>query len=383
MGLATWDLQDRARYVQGCGETKRATTPTLPGMTFTRGFAIHAPRQRLLPFAFERRALRDDDVAIRIEHCGICHTDVSLANDAWGISQFPMVPGHEITGIVTSVGAGVRALAPGHRVGVGCFVDSCTVSPTRDDELEQYRPGLVLTYNGSEPGSGAPTYGGYAESIVVKADYVAAIPDALPLDAAAPLLCAGTTMFSPLRHWNVGRGTRVGIVGIGGLGHLGVKLARAMGAHVTAFGRSPTKSAEALRLGAHHYVATQEPSAFASLAGAFDLILTTASADLDWGAYLTLLDIDGTLVLVGVPSMPLEIGAFPLITGRRRIAGSYMGSMHDTRAMLSFCAEHGIVADIERVAFPDVDAAFARLAAGDVRHRFVIDVGAHFAQGCV
>ncbi|APR80909.1 Alcohol dehydrogenase [Minicystis rosea] len=349
-------------------------------MTMTRGFAVHAPRQRFQPFTFERRALRDDDVAIRIEHCGICHTDVSLANDAWGTSRFPMVPGHEITGTITSVGAGVETFAPGHRVGVGCFVDSCAASQMRDDALEQYRPGLVLTYNGSEPGSGAPTHGGYSESIVVKADHVAAIPDALPLDAAAPLLCAGTTMFSPLRHWNVQSGTRVGIVGIGGLGHLGVKLAVAMGAHVTAFGRSPVKAAEARSLGAHRYVATQEPSALAPLAGSFDLILTTASADLDWSAYLALLDVDGTLVLLGVPEKPLEIGAFPLITGRRRIAGSYIGSMRDTRAMLSFCAEHGIVADIERVALRDVDVAFARLAAGDVRHRFVIDVAAHFAE---
>jgi len=347
--------------------------PTVHGYAATRASA------KLTPFSFERRALRDDDVAIDIRFCGICHTDIHLTRDAWGFSMFPMVPGHEITGIVTAVGPKVTRFAVGDRVGVGCFVDSCTTCATRDVDREQYLPGIVLTYNGLEPGSVTPTYGGYSESIVVKEGYVLSIPERLPLDAAAPLLCAGVTMYSPLRRWKIGPGAKVAVVGMGGLGHVGIKLARAMGAEVTALGRSVAKQEDAFRLGAARYIATSDVGSFEKLAGTFDLILSTVSANLDWSAWLGLLGIDGTFVSLGMPDQAMTVSPAPLIVGRRSLAGSYMGSIKETQEMLAFCAEHGIVADIETVGIDDVDAAYERVLASDVRYRFVIDVASSFS----
>jgi uncharacterized zinc-type alcohol dehydrogenase-like protein len=349
-------------------------------MPSVRSRAVPHASAPLTPFTIERRPLRDDDVALAIKYCGVCHTDIHLARDAWGFSVFPMVPGHEITGIVTEVGSRVTKFKPGDRVGVGCFVDSCTTCAARDVDFEQYQPGLVLTYNGIEPGSATPTYGGYAESIVVKEGYVMTIPDSLPLDATAPLLCAGVTMYSPLRRWKTGPGTRVAIVGMGGLGHVGIKLAHAMGAEVTVLSRTLAKQDDGLRLGADHYFATADAGTFEVLAGTFDLILCTVSADLDWNAYLGLLKVDGTLVVIGVPDKPIPVSAFALVAGRRSLAGSYMGSIKETQEMLDFCGAHGIVADVEIISLDEVDRAFERVLASDVRYRFVIDVASSFVR---
>lgn len=352
-----------------------------PSTRLTRGYATSSAAEPLRPFTFERRAPKDDDVVIDIAYCGVCHSDVHAAHDAWGNSRYPMVPGHEITGIVRAVGAAVTRFKTGDRVGVGCFVDSCTTSDHRDVDHEQYLPGLVLTYNGFEPGSSAPTLGGYAESIVVKEGYVLSVPAPLPLDAAAPLLCAGITVCSPLRHWQVRAGSKVAVVGLGGLGHLAVKLARAMGAEVTILSRTVAKRQDGLRLGASGFFATEDAATFAALAGAFDLVLCTVSGDVDWNAYLSLLDLDGTLVTVGVPDAPVAVSAFPLIVGRRRLAGSYVGSIKETQEMLDFCARHGIAADIETIAIQDINTAFERVARSDVRYRFVIDLASLRHEG--
>jgi alcohol dehydrogenase (NADP+) len=282
------------------------------------------------------------------------------------------VPGHEITGVVARVGARVTKFKAGDRVGVGCFVDSCTTCAERDVDLEQYRPGLVLTYNSNET-DGTPTHGGYSDHIVVKEGYVLSIPANLPLDAAAPLLCAGITLYSPLRHWHAGPGKKVAIVGMGGLGHVGVKLAHAMGAEVSVISQTLSKQDDAKRLGASHYYASSDPQTFRQLAGRFDLIINTISAPSDWTGYLNMLKIDGTMVLVGAPSEPVPLYAFPLL-GRRTLAGSMIGSIKETQEMLDFCGAHDIVADIEPIAIQQVDDAFERILKSDVRYRFVIDM---------
>jgi alcohol dehydrogenase (NADP+) len=343
-------------------------------MTETKAYAALAAAQPLTPFTVERRAPNPDDVVIGIRYCGICHTDIHLIENTWGNAMFPMVPGHEITGVVTAVGAQVTRFTPGDRVGVGCFVDSCTTCSKRDIDLEQYHPGLVLTYNGTEAGSSTPTYGGYSEQIVVKEGYVLKIPDNLPLDAAAPLLCAGITLYSPLRRWRAGSGTKVAIVGMGGLGHIGVKLAHAMGAEVTVLSQSLAKKADGLRLGANNYYATSDPETFTKLAGNFDLIISTVSAGMDWNAYLGLLRIDGAMVLVGAPDQPVPVSAFALMPQRRSLTGSMIGSIKETQEMLDFCGAHNIVADIETIAIQETEAAYKRILNSDVRYRFVIDI---------
>jgi len=351
-----------------------------PSTRLTRGYATSGADQPLRPFTFARRSPNDDDVIIDIAYCGVCHSDVHAAHNAWGTSHYPMVPGHEITGIVREVGAAVTKFKKGDRVGVGCFIDSCTTQGHRDVDHEHYLPGLVFTYNGFEPGSKDPTLGGYSDAIVVKEGYVLSIPEALPLDAAAPLLCAGITVYSPLRHWKVGGGAKVAIVGLGGLGHVAVKIARAMGAEVTALSRTLEKRDDALRLGANAVFATKNPDTFIQLAGAFDLVLCTVSGDVDWNAYLGLLKLDGSFVTVGVPDAPVPVSAFPLIVGRRQVGGSYMGSIKETQEMLDFCARHGVTADIETVAIQDINTAFERVTKSDVRYRFVIDL-ATLAKG--
>ncbi|WP_257389565.1 NAD(P)-dependent alcohol dehydrogenase [Tahibacter caeni] len=343
-------------------------------MAIAKGYAAAAAKAPLAPFTFQRREPNDDDVVIAIRYCGICHSDIHMVDNGWGNSVFPLVPGHEIAGVVTAVGKNVTKFKPGDRVGVGCFVDSCTTCAQRDVDHEQYLPGLVLTYSGFEPGSTTPTYGGYSDSIVVKEGYVLAIPDNLPLDAAAPLLCAGITLYSPLRHWQAGPGKKVAIVGMGGLGHMGVKLAHAMGAEVTVLSQSLAKREDGLRLGASHYHATSDAATFTALAGQFDLIICTVSSAIDWNAYLGLLKLDGTFVVVGAPEQPVPVHAFSLIPHRRTLAGSMIGSIKETQEMLDFCGEHGIVADIETVAMADVNKAYERIAASDVRYRFVIDM---------
>ncbi|GAC1433316.1 MAG: NAD(P)-dependent alcohol dehydrogenase [Candidatus Velthaea sp.] len=340
----------------------------------TKGYAAASTSAPLAPFSFERRNVRESDVAIDIKFCGICHSDIHQARDEWGGSIFPMVPGHEIAGIVSSVGPGVSKYKVGDRVGVGCFVDSCRTCDNCKAGNEQFcSAGMVQTYNSREK-DGTPTMGGYSERIVVDEKYVLRIPDALPLDAAAPLLCAGITLYSPLKHWHAGPGKKVAIVGFGGLGHMGVKLASALGAEVTVLSQTLSKEADGKRFGAAHYHATSDPATFEKLAGTFDLIVNTVSAALDWNQYVNLLKVDGTMVVVGIPDKAIPVNAFGLVMGRRSIAGSVIGGIAETQEMLDFCGQHGITSDIEVVKMQDVNAAYERVVKSDVRYRFVIDM---------
>lgn len=343
-------------------------------MPEVKAYAATSSTSGLAPTTITRRDPGPDDVVIDVAYCGICHTDLSQTRNEWGGAEYPMVPGHEITGTVRAVGGNVRDLAVGARVGVGCFVDGgCSKGIGHREQEHRDLANLVLTYNGHEHDGGA-TYGGYSQSIVVKRDYVLRIPDALPLDAAAPLLCAGITLYSPLVHWNAGPGRKVAIVGLGGLGHVGVKLARAMGAEVTVLSRSETKRDDALQLGAHAYHASSDAETFRALAGTFDLILVTVGATLDWNAYLGLLRQDGALVLVGIPDGPGSVNGFELIAQRKSISGSGIGSIPETQRMLDFCAEHAIRADIETIPIQRLAEAYARIDRSDVRYRFVIDM---------
>ncbi|MEQ1405826.1 NAD(P)-dependent alcohol dehydrogenase [Neorhizobium sp. Rsf11] len=343
-------------------------------MAIARGYAATDASKPLTPFTFERREPNADDVVISIQYCGVCHSDIHQARNEWGNSHYPMVPGHEIVGTVTAVGSSVTKFKIGDHVGVGCFVDSCVGCAARDLDNEQYLPGLVQTYNDFEADGETPTYGGYSDSIVVKEGYVLSIPDNLPLDAAAPLLCAGITLYSPLRHWNAGPGKKVAILGMGGLGHMGVKLAHAMGADVTVLSQSLSKKEDGLRLGADHYYATSDAETFKALAGTFDLIICTVSAEIDWNAYLNLLKVNGSMVLVGVPEHAVPVHAFSLVPGRRSLAGSMIGSIKETQEMLDFCGEHNIVSEIEKINISEINEAYARVLKSDVRYRFVIDI---------
>ncbi|MFF0433332.1 NAD(P)-dependent alcohol dehydrogenase [Streptomyces sp. NPDC004327] len=320
-----------------------------------------------------RRAVGEHDVLIEIKYAGICHSDIHQARDGWGEGIYPMVPGHEIAGIVTEVGTGVTRHKVGDRVGVGCFVDSCRECEQCRQGLEQYcTGGGTSTYNALDK-NGEPTYGGYSTHIVVDENYTLRIPEGIPLDAAAPLLCAGITLYSPLARWQAGPGKKVAIVGLGGLGHMGVKIAHALGAEVTVLSQSLKKQEDALKLGADHYYATSDPETFTALRGSFDLVISTVSAPLDFDAYLSLVKIDGTMVNVGAPEEPVKVGLFSLITGRRTLAGSMIGSIGETQEMLDFCAAHGLGAEIEVITADQVNEAYERVIASDVRYRFVID----------
>ncbi|MBT9369799.1 NAD(P)-dependent alcohol dehydrogenase [Rhizobium sp. CSW-27] len=343
-------------------------------MAIARGYAATDASKPLEPFTFERREPREDDVVIAIKYSGVCHSDIHQARNEWGNSRFPMVPGHEIAGVVTAVGAKVTKFKVGDHVGVGCFVDSCIHCQTRDLDNEQYMPGLVQTYNDVEADGETPTYGGYSDSIVVKEGYVLSIPDNLPLDKAAPLLCAGITLYSPLAHWKAGPGKKVAIVGMGGLGHMGVKIGAAMGADITVLSQSLSKKDDGLKFGAKDYYATSDAETFKALAGTFDLIICTVSAGIDWNAYLNLLKVDGSMVLVGAPENPVPVHAFSLIPGRRSLSGSMIGSIKETQEMLDFCGRHNITADIELIDIKDINEAYERVIRSDVRYRFVIDM---------
>ena len=322
----------------------------------------------------ERRELRPHDVLIDIQYSGICHSDIHTAFGDWGEGIFPLVPGHEIAGVVAAVGSDVTKFAVGDRVGVGCFVNSCGECEYCLSGEEQYcTKGVVSTYNALDY-DGTPTYGGYSQKIVVTEGFVVRIPDALPLDAASPLLCAGITTYSPLKHWKAGPGKKVAIVGVGGLGHMAIQYAHAMGAEVTVLSRSKDKESEALSFGADHYFATNDPATFQELAGRFDLILNTVSANLNVDAYLSMLRVDGTLVNVGAPAEPDKYHVFSLIMGRRSIAGSLVGGIRETQEMLDFSAEHGIAPQIEVIRADQVDEAYQRVLRSDVRYRFVIDI---------
>jgi uncharacterized zinc-type alcohol dehydrogenase-like protein len=342
--------------------------------TTTRVLSVESAKAPFERTTLERRALRPHDILIDIQFSGICHSDIHSAFDEWGGGIFPMVPGHEIAGIVAAVGSEVTKFTVGDRVGVGCFVDSCgECEYCRSGEEQFCTKGFVPTYNGLDY-DGNPTYGGYSQKIVVTEGFVVRIPDALSLDAASPLLCAGITTYSPLKHWNAGPGKKVAIVGMGGLGHLAIQFAHALGAEVTVLSRSLNKQEEALSFGADHYFATSDPATFTELADRFDLILNTVSANLDVDAYLSLLRIDGTLVNVGAPAEPDQYRVFSLILGRRSLAGSLVGGIRETQEMLDFAAEHGIAPQIEVISADHVDEAYQRILKSDVRYRFVIDV---------
>lgn len=345
-------------------------------MSQAKAFAAQNAQSPLAPFTFNRREPREHDVVIDIRYCGICHSDIHQARDEWGGSMFPMVPGHEIAGVVRKVGSKVTKYKAGDHVGVGCFVDSCRTCQHCKNDLEQFcEQGMSGTYNGLEQDKKTPTQGGYSDHIVVDENYVLRIPDNLPLDAAAPLLCAGITLYSPLRHWNAGPGKKVAIVGLGGLGHMGVKLAHAMGAEVTVLSQSLRKQEDGKRLGADHFYATSNPETFQKLAGTFDLIINTVAADIDWNPYLSLLKVDGTFVVVGVPEKDVPpVGAFSLIMGRKSLAGSLIGGIKETQEMLDFCGKHNITCDIEKIKIQQVNEAYERVVKSDVRYRFVIDM---------
>jgi uncharacterized zinc-type alcohol dehydrogenase-like protein len=344
-------------------------------MLQTRGYATTGPKSGLASFSFERREPGAHDVLIEILYCGVCHSDIHQARNEWGNSIYPMVPGHEIVGRVKRVGPEVTRFKEGDLAGVGCFVDSCRVCDNCKDGEEQYcEKHVAATYNGTEMDEKTPTYGGYSSQIVVDENYTLRISPDLPLANVAPLLCAGITTYSPLRHFNVREGQRVGVVGLGGLGHMGVKLAAAMGAEVTVFSTSKEKEQDALKLGAHGFVVTRDPQNLAPLASRFDFILDTVSAPHDLNMYLNLLRRNGTMVLVGLPEKAAELQAFSLLANRRRLAGSSIGGIRETQEMLDYCAERNITSDVEVIPIQRIEEAYERTIKADVRYRFVIDI---------
>lgn len=343
-------------------------------MLQTKGFAAMTANAALTPFSFERREVGPRDILITITHCGICHSDIHQARDEWGGSIFPMVPGHEIVGTVARVGTEVTTFKTGDRAGVGCFVDSCRSCASCREGLEQYcEKGMLLTYSGRDK-DGRVTQGGYSNQIVVDAQYALRIPAALSAAGTAPLLCAGITTYSPLRHWGVGKYHKLAVVGLGGLGHMAVKIARALGTEVTVLSTSDKKRQDALGLGANHFELTTQPGTIAKLQRHFDFILDTVSAPHDYNALTQLLKTDGTLILVGAPEKPTPLEAFPLIMHRRRIAGSVIGGIRETQEMLDFCAKHNIESDVEVIPIQQVNEAYERVLKGEVRFRFVIDL---------
>jgi uncharacterized zinc-type alcohol dehydrogenase-like protein len=342
--------------------------------TNARAYAAQSATAPLAPFSVARREPGPADVDIEILYCGVCHSDLHQARDEWHGTVYPCVPGHEIVGRVARVGAGVTKFARGDLAAVGCMVDSCRDCPGCRAGLEQYCPGFTLTYNSPDKHLGGHTFGGYSTRVVVDEAFVLRVPAGMDLAATAPLLCAGITTYSPLRHWKAGPGGKVGVVGLGGLGHMGVKFARAFGAHVVLFTTSARKVEDGLRLGAHEVVVSTDAAAMAKRQGSLDLVLDTVSAEHDLNAYLDLLRVDGTLVLVGAPEKPLPVAAFSLIPKRRALAGSTIGGIAETQEMLDFCAAHRIASDVEVIPIRKINEAYERLLKQDVRYRFVIDM---------
>jgi uncharacterized zinc-type alcohol dehydrogenase-like protein len=343
-------------------------------MMKVNGYAAQHAKSPIAPFAFERREVGPKDVLIDIAYCGVCHSDIHQARDEWGGSIFPMVPGHEIVGHVKEVGAAVKNHKVGDLVGVGCMVNSCRSCDPCQHGLEQYcEKGMIGTYNSKEH-DGSPTYGGYSNKIVVTEDFVLKIPTNLELSGVGPLLCAGITTYSPLRHWKVKEGQRVGIIGLGGLGHMGVKFAKAFGAHPVVVTTSPSKKEDALRLGAEAIIVSKDPADMKANAGTLDFLLNTISAPTDINAYLQLLKLDGTMVMLGVPDKAPELQAFALIGKRRTVGGSLIGGIPETQEMLDYCGKRNIVSDVEVIKIQDINEAYERMIKGDVRYRFVIDM---------
>lgn len=340
----------------------------------TRGYAATSPESGLAPFDFTRRGLRDDDVLIDITHCGICHSDLHTARNDWGRTTYPIVPGHEITGVVAAVGDGVTRHKVGDRVAIGCMVDACKQCENCEQGLEQYcKRGMVGTYGGIDRHDGSKTQGGYSDRIVCRDEFVLKVPEALSMEDAAPLLCAGITTYSPLRNWDVGPGSKVAVAGLGGLGHMGVKFAVAMGAEVTVLSRSEGKREDALALGAHDFLITTDKEAMKAKAGYFDLVLNTIPVRHNVAPYLHLLKVDGAQVLVGMIDMMPELHT-GLLLGRKILTGSGIGGIAETQEMLDFCAEKGITPDIEMIRMEEVNEAYDRMEASDVKYRFVIDM---------
>ncbi len=341
----------------------------------TKAFAASSSTARLAPFSLQRRNPGPRDVKIEILYCGVCHSDIHQARNEWHNTIYPCVPGHEIVGRVVEVGTDVGTFKAGDLAAVGCLVNSCRHCPNCQDGLEQFcESGAIFTYNAPDHVSGGVTYGGYSDSIVVDASFVLRVPKSLDLAAAAPLLCAGITTWSPLRHWKVGPGQKVGVVGLGGLGHMALKFAAAFGAHVVLFTTSPGKAADAMRLGAHEVVVSTRPDEMQKHLNSFDFILDAVSAQHDLNAYLALLKRDATMVLVGVPEHPLPVAAFNLIFQRHTLAGSLIGGIQETQEMLDYCGEHGITSDIEIIPIQKINEAYERILKSDVHYRFVIDM---------
>jgi uncharacterized zinc-type alcohol dehydrogenase-like protein len=344
-------------------------------MLVCTGFAAASPTSPLGPLTFNRRDVGTDDVQIEIQFCGVCHSDLHFARDEWHFTQYPATPGHEIVGRVTSVGANVTKFKVGDSVGVGCMVDSCQTCPSCKEGLENYcEVGQTGTYGGTEKVIGGPTHGGYSNAIVVDQNFVLNMPEGMDLASAAPLLCAGITLYSPLRHWKAGPGKKIGIIGLGGLGHMGVKLAHAMGAQTVLFTTSPGKVADGKRLGADDVVISKDAEQMGAHTNSFDLIIDTVAANHDLTPYFELLKRDATMVQVGAPEEPLPIAAFSLITKRKNFAGSMIGGIAETQEMLNFCAEHKITADVEIIPIQYINDAYERMLKSDVKYRFSIDM---------
>jgi uncharacterized zinc-type alcohol dehydrogenase-like protein len=344
-------------------------------MIQARGYAAYDAVSRLVPWNFERRQPGEHDVQIEIMYCGVCHSDIHQARNEWNTSNYPMVPGHEIIGRVIKVGEHVKKFKPGDLAGVGVIVDSCGECYNCNHNMEQYcEKGAVLSYNSFEKDGKTPTYGGYSNIIVTTEDFVLRIPGNLALEGVAPLLCAGITTYSPLRHWNIGKEHKVGVLGLGGLGHMAVKFASSFGAEVTMLSTSPKKEADARRLGAHHFVLTKNNDRVNEVTNYFDFIVDTVSAPHDYNMYLNMLKTNGTLICVGIPPTPIELLGFSLLGNRRSIGGSSIGSTKDTQEMLDYCSEHNIVADVEVISMSEINEAYERMIKGDVHYRFVIDM---------
>ncbi len=341
----------------------------------TVGYAAHDSEKPLEPYHFERRALRDEDVSIEILYCGVCHSDLHTAENDWGWTQYPVVPGHEIVGRVLEVGSGVTKYKVGDNVAVGCMVDSCLSCDQCHNGEEQFcREGMVGTYSGQDRISGELTQGGYSKHIVVREEFVLSVPEGLDLAKCAPILCAGITTYSPLRTWNVGPGSRVGVIGLGGLGHMAIKIAAAMGAHVTAISRSDKKKQQVLSYGAKDLLVSSDEAAMQAHANQFDVIINTIPVKHDFTPYIPLLDIDGTQVLVGQVGELAESNSVPLLMGRRRVAGSLIGGIAQTQEILDFCALHNILPEVEMIKMEEINDAFDKLKQGDMASRFVIDM---------